>query len=428
MTATVHTAAAVDTPAALDTPALVLKFDRNPLHHGGLGVIRSLGKLGVPVYGVQESPWSPAANSRYLRGGWLWRPRQEQVERVREGLAQIGRLIGRPAVLIPTDDAGAIFLAEHGDPLRRRFLFPAPAPELPRRMANKATLYELCRRLDMPCPDSVVPTSWAEVAAFVRGHGFPLVAKLTMPWRGVPGVRSTTIVANRPELERIWQACGARNRLLLQEFVPDAGAGVPVDWFFHGYCDADSVCRPAFTGIKELSYPAHAGLTSLGRWMDNPTLRGQAVDLLAKLSYRGAVDLDFRWDARRGRYLLLDANPRLGAQFRLFRDTAGIDVARAAYLDLTGRPVPTGECVPGRGFLVENYAPLAALRALGRRRRRGGETAWFAPDDLAPFGLMCLRMAWRVATRPFTRDTSARDAAAVAIPAPRYRPGRGARI
>ena len=57
MTATVHTAAAVDTPAALDTPALVLKFDRNPLHHGGLGVIRSLGKLGVPVYGVQESPW-----------------------------------------------------------------------------------------------------------------------------------------------------------------------------------------------------------------------------------------------------------------------------------------------------------------------------------------------------------------------------------
>jgi hypothetical protein len=28
------------------------------------------------------------------------------------------------------------------------------------------------------------------------------------------------------------------------------------------------------------------------------------------------------------------------------------------------------------------------------------ETAWFARDDLRPFGVMCLRMGWRLATRP----------------------------
>ena len=31
------------------TPAVVLKFDPNVLHHGGLGAIRSLGRLGGPV-------------------------------------------------------------------------------------------------------------------------------------------------------------------------------------------------------------------------------------------------------------------------------------------------------------------------------------------------------------------------------------------
>ncbi len=41
------------------TPAVVLKFDQNMLHHGSLGVIRSLGRLGVPVYGVHEGPGLP---------------------------------------------------------------------------------------------------------------------------------------------------------------------------------------------------------------------------------------------------------------------------------------------------------------------------------------------------------------------------------
>ncbi len=61
---TTFPAAAPDT----STPAVVLKFDQNVMHHGSLGVIRSLGRLGVPVYGVHEGPWAPAASSRYLPG------------------------------------------------------------------------------------------------------------------------------------------------------------------------------------------------------------------------------------------------------------------------------------------------------------------------------------------------------------------------
>jgi len=56
------------------TPAVVLKLDPNVMHHGGLGVIRSLGRLGVPVYGVHEGPFAPAASSRYLQGRCFWQP------------------------------------------------------------------------------------------------------------------------------------------------------------------------------------------------------------------------------------------------------------------------------------------------------------------------------------------------------------------
>src|SRR5262249_18149580 len=44
-------------------PVLVLQMD----HYGALGVMRSLGRLGVRVYGVHTTRWPVAAFSRYCR-------------------------------------------------------------------------------------------------------------------------------------------------------------------------------------------------------------------------------------------------------------------------------------------------------------------------------------------------------------------------
>lgn len=411
------------------TPAVVLKLDPNVMHHGGLGVIRSLGRLGAPVYALQESRWAPAANSRYLRGRYIWSPDPEDTGRLLAGLRRLAEQIGRPAVLIPTDDAGSIFLAEHGDDLRPEFLFPSPPAGLPRRLAGKFSMYELCRESGIPCPQAMMADSWPAAEQFAGRAGFPLIAKLATPWRSGHGeLRSTSIVTDARQLREIYDACQAGGaELMLQEFIP-GGAGH--DWFFHGYCDADSVCRPAFTGVKERSYPAHAGLTCLGRSTANDQLRDQVTGMLTALGYRGILDLDLRLDARDGAYKLLDFNPRLGAQFRLFRDAAGADVVLAQYLDLTGQPLTGSDPVWGRGFLVENYDPIAACSYWRRGELTAGawlaslrtvhETAWFARDDLAPFGLMCLRMGWRLATAKARRQPRSGRFE------PRYQPGRAA--
>src|SRR5579875_3549786 len=176
------------------TPAVVLKFDQNVMHHGGLGALRSLGRLGVPVYGVHEGPWAPAAACRYLRGRWFWRPDADDAERTTAGLLALAERIGRPAVLIPTDDAGAIFLAEHGASLREAFRFPAPPPGLPRRVAGKATLRELCGEAGMPCPAAARPASLEEARSFAAAVGYPVIAKLAEPWAAMgSGLRSTSV-------------------------------------------------------------------------------------------------------------------------------------------------------------------------------------------------------------------------------------------
>jgi D-aspartate ligase len=392
-------------------PAVVLKLAPNVTHHGQLGVIRSLGRVGVPVYGVHERFYAPAAMSRYLAGRITWGPDASDTDQVTSGLKLIAERIGRPAVLFPTDDIGAIYVAENASELRDYFLFAQPPADLPRRLADKLTLYQMCRELGVPCPRACVPGSLAEARGFANSAGYPLIAKITTPWKASGVLPSTSIMHGHDNLVDMFNSCDKLDvGLMLQEYIP-GGAGH--DWFFHGYCDASSACRLAFTGIKVRSLPLGAGGTTFGKSAANEELRDQFTGLFARLNYHGIMDLDIRLDARDGQYHLLDFNPRLGAQFRIFRDTAGIDVAIAAYLDLTGQAIPSGEQLNERTFMAESYDPLSMLAHWRHGEltpaewlsqvRDVDEAAWFARDDLLPFGLMCLRMTWKTAIRPLHR-------------------------
>jgi predicted ATP-grasp superfamily ATP-dependent carboligase len=114
------------------------------------------------------------------------------------------------------------------------------------------------------------------------------------------------------------------------------------------------------------------------------------------IGYRGILDIGFRYDQRDGSYKLLDPNPRIGQTFRLFVSREGWDVAHLLYLDLTGQPLPVATPVEGRKWVVEDWDLESALDYW----REGelsfsewlasfegvAEAAWFARDDLAPFG------------------------------------------
>ena len=156
------------------------------------------------------------------------------------------------------------------------------------------------------------------------------------------------------------------------------------------------------TGVKTRSWPPHAGVTTRAFTAANPELASIAAALCKDIGYRGIADLDWRFDAADGQYSLLDFNPRVGAQFRLFETDAGIDVVRALHLEATGRDVPPGNQLAGRGLQVENLdlpAVVAYRRSgSGRRdpvggRRRGTELAWLAGDDPLPAVVAAVRSA-----------------------------------
>jgi predicted ATP-grasp superfamily ATP-dependent carboligase len=389
----------VPVDADRDVPGLIVKFGDYPLHHGGVGAIRSLGRLGIPMYAITEDRYTPAAASRYLRRAFVWPTTgTEEPERLVEGLLRIGARIGRPTVLVPTDEEAAVLIAEHQEELGERFLFPRVDAKLPRRLASKQGLHELCVEHGIPSPAAAFPQSYEEIVAFAESARFPIVAKNREAFvrRSQPAVNGTTRIATREGLLTLARDWGDQPGVILQEYLPREEAE---DWIVHAYFDADSTPLAMFTGVKVRSWPPHAGMTANAYVVDNPELADLAARFIKQIGFSGVIDLDLRFDRRDGQYKLLDFNPRMGAQFRLFESESGIDVVRAMHLDLTGRTVPEGEQRAGHRYIVENI-DLPALLAYRRSgyttphapaRASGTELAWLAGDDLRPFFTMLAR-------------------------------------
>lgn len=389
-----------------NVPLLVAKVGHYPLHHGGVGAIRTLGRAGVPVYAVTEDRFTPAAVSRHLTGRFVARTTGlEHTSELLDVFTRIGKELDRPTIALPTDDEAAVFLAEHADELCPWLITPNGPRGLPRRLASKRGLHDLCVELGVPVPRAVFPSSREEIADLATHLTFPVVAKNVEPYERLrnPVVDFSTVIWNREHLLTL--AAGWPDApVMLQEYIPRE---VAEDWIFHAYCDRASECAVAFTGVKYRSWPPCAGVTSYARIVTNRALAEQSADLCRTIGFHGIVDLDWRFDRRDQQYKLLDFNPRVGAQFRLFETSAGIDVVRAMHLDLTGRPIPPGDPMAGRGFAVEILD--APARVAYRLIEPGPtlvphppgpvETGWFARDDPLPFLLASVRASAPLAGR-----------------------------
>jgi len=107
----------------------------------------------------------------------------------------------------------------------------------------------------------------------------------------------------------------------------------------------------------------YTGAACLAVSVQNQVVHQLTLDFMKSVRYRGILDIGYRYDARDGNYKVLDVNPRIGATFRLFLGTNGMDVARALYLNLTGQPVPISLPAPnGRKWIVEDCDLISSCR------------------------------------------------------------------
>jgi D-aspartate ligase len=380
-------------------------------HHAGLAIARSLGRLGVPVYCVDDFAWEPVFGSRFCRGRFVPKREDEALTRSLDKLIEIGKHLGCKPILIPTTDSGAIWVAEHAAALQTVFRFQNPDSKLVHVLCDKSRMQELARECELPTALSIVPRSKEDVSLFLDTAKLPVIVKATdaARLRARTG-KSKFLINSSQELLELYDHAGDKEQptFLIQEFVPGE------DWMFNGYFDENSRCVFGITGKKLRRFPVHTGVTSLGVCLRNGTVEIQTAEFMKAIGYQGILDIGYRYDRRDGRYKVLDVNPRIGCTFRLFTATNGLDVVRALYLHMTGHSIPSAHAEDGRKWMVEDFDSVSAFRSWRdgtlklsewlRSFRGVQETACFALDDPLPFFCLpvtdlCALFQWRRAKR-----------------------------
>jgi D-aspartate ligase len=412
-------------------PILILGVDRRSMHQGSLGIVRSAGMLGAPVFHIHEDPSCLLDRSRYSSGHLTFPAAAADAQKL-EVLHEFSRQEGI-SVLVPVDDASAMFVADHAGALSDAFLFPHQPPGLARSLASKREMHRACLEHGIPTPAAAFPQAEADVLQHAQEATFPVVAKrIDASLPAAPDAPPVCIAHSEDELldaYRLMRSTECSN-VMLQEYIPGTAESV---WMLNGYFNAQSDCLLAFTGQKLRQSPPYTGVTTLGVCRPNPAVEETTKRFMKAVGYRGILDIGYRWDSRDEQYKLLDVNPRIGATFRLFVGNDGMDVLRAMYLDLTGQAVADSVQQNGRRWIVEPWdlrsswlyyrhgdlTPSAWLRSV----RQVDETAYWARQDPLP----CLDMwaslladqlrkrLWR-RLRPARRSQRSRASAAGAPP------------
>ncbi len=380
-----------DLPPAESCGVLVLGAS-----YRALGVVRSLGRRGIPVGVVREGSDMLAALSRYSRRSFQW-PAPEAEVRI-DFLLRLASRFGLTGWgLFPTDDEGAAMLARHHKKLSSTFRVAAPPWEMMQWMYDKRLTYELAASIGVDYPWTAYPRSRDELLAL--NCTFPVILK--------PAFKHTL---NRFTAAKAWRvddrqtlmaryeeasALAPKGALMVQALVPGSGE---TQVSYVALARAGEPLASLFARrIRQI--PMDFGkFSTYVESIEDPGITAPSMRLLQAINLTGIAEVEFKRDPRTGRYLLLDINPRVWGWHTLC-PRAGVDFAYLLWKLIAGQEIPRQSGRAGVKWCWRATDLAVSVREiLGGRLRLGEylrsfrgpiEYAIFAGDDPLP-GFLCL--------------------------------------
>jgi D-aspartate ligase len=352
-----------DTPAS-GPGAVVLGGD-----YVGLGIVRSLGRLGVPVC-VIDDEHTISRFSRYTTHT-VDVPDLIDQERAVETLLEVGRLLGLDGwVLFPTRDEIAAACSRHKARLSERYRVPIADWDVIRWAWDKRNLHRLAERLDIPAPRTWYPRDVTDLDAVDGGP--PFAVKPAIKERFIYQTKAKAWRANdRAELRTLFERAAELlepGEVMIQELIPGDGRHQ------FAYCAffKDGRALGSMSARRRRQHPPEFGRAStFVETVDLPLLEGRSERLLREIGCYGLVELEYKHDPRSGEYKLLDFNARAWG-YHTLGHAAGVDFPAMVFADQMGEPV---ERLRARGgvrwvrFLTDVPTALVEWRARRLRLR-----------------------------------------------------------
>jgi predicted ATP-grasp superfamily ATP-dependent carboligase len=331
----------------------------------GLGIVRSLGRRGIPVC-VLDDERSIARFSRYCRHHVRVADLRDHGRTV-DAVLEAGERLGLEGwVLYPTRDETVGAFSREGARLAERFRVPVPEWEVARWALDKRNTYQLAARLGVPAPRTWTVHGPDEAAA-LDAEG-PFAVKPAVKGRFLYATKAKAWRADtRAELvERVRRAaalCGP-GEVLVQELVPGDGRRQ------YSFCTFFKEGRPlaAMTVRRLRQHPPEFGRASTYvETVEEPAVEELALELLGGMGYYGLAEVEFKHDPRDGRFKVLDVNARAWGYHALGR-AAGVDFPALLFADQAGERVRPCRARPGvRWVRLVTDLPTGVLEVAARR-------------------------------------------------------------
>jgi D-aspartate ligase len=296
-----------------------------------MAVVRSLGRHDVKVSVFSSHPRSPARYSRYCR--YFRAPDAVgEPDALQKLLIEHAKGLPYQPLMFPVGDAEVMFLSDRAEELSPYFRFNIASPQLLQGLANKQTQYRIAAKAGVSIPE----TYFGLNSTNLHEHSvqFPVVIKPIYshlwPWRGKTKALSAQNIA---QLEIRLKVLESRNiPVIVQSIIP----GPPSELYTVVVYISKTQTRPVVASIRKLRhFPLDFGFGSLNETVRIDLLEEQVVRFLNTIAFTGVCGLEFKRDLRDGHFKFIEINARFELAHHLVA-TAGIDVARAMYADLTG--------------------------------------------------------------------------------------------
>jgi len=264
----------------------------------GLGIVRSLGRIGIPIIVGSNDKLGRACNSRYATHYFTYPPFTTTIEE--RHLAIIKQVQKwRPVVLMPlTDDAWSIIYTYYQDYSSLTTIVPNPGRYFFDRLRNKSCLVEYAQEHAVPIPTTFRPHTIEEAFALQNQLPYPVLLK---PEIGVGGYKIQRVNNNKEFLEALKQY---ENIPIIQERIEGEDLELTI------LCvNGNPLAGSAYINLR--NYPPPFGVPVACRTIINDELMRIGMEFLKRLQYNGPAHLDFRRDQRDGQIKLLDFNTRL---------------------------------------------------------------------------------------------------------------------
>ncbi len=340
------------------TPAIVLST-----HTVGLGVLRALGAMRVPLIAAYYETPDMGYVSRYVTAQ-LRTPHPEDEEDAFIGLLiDCAGRFGR-CLLIPADDATLSAVSKHKALLQAHHIVACTEWSIAEQFIDKQHTYALAEKMGIPAPRTLLPRSAQDVEQYAGTVRYPCLIKPTHSHLFFARFRTKMVeVADAAQMLAAYrQADDAGLQVLIQERIPgDDSHGVNYNAYVW---DGEPLVE--FTAAKVRLSPPRFGVPRVVISRQIPEVIAPGRRILKAMGYYGYACTEFKRDPRDGIYKLMEVNGRHNRSV-LLAVACGINFPWLEYRHLTQDEKPAQAAYEEGTYWIDEYRDLFhTLRFFGR--------------------------------------------------------------